>query len=296
MTKNTKTQSNRAKQHLPWILLILGSLIISYPVGATLYNNYQQQQVIKNTKIKIREKNPREVKREVQKARDFNTQLRSGPILDPWLDDYVPDGKDYRRYQSILNFGGVMGHISIPQIKVSLPIYHGTTNDVLRKGVGHLFGTSLPVGGKNTHTVLTAHSGYSGATLFDNLTKLQVGDKFFLDVAQQGLTYRVSSIEVVLPNEKESLRVHEGKDEVTLVTCTPYAVNTHRLLVHAERIPNSPNRPPLEVNQLTDSWQAWMWLAILLPGGGIMLIYLVRKLPVKTRAKSNPHKSSASPK
>ena len=140
-------------------------------------------------------------------------------------------------YNKLLAVGssGVMGTINIPSINVMLPIYHGTSDDVLKKGVGHLKGTSLPVGGTSTHAVLTGHTGLSSAKLFTDLVQLEKGDIFVISVCGQKIAYKVFRTDVVLPKDTKSLRIYEGKDYVTLITCTPYGINSHRLLVRGER-------------------------------------------------------------
>jgi sortase A len=141
-------------------------------------------------------------------------------------------------YKSLLNVNGdgMMGYITITKIDVRLPIYHGTGEDALVHSVGHIEGSSLPIGGKSTHTVISGHRGLPSATLFSNLDKLEVGDTFVITVLGEKLTYEVDQIRVVLPDEVSELDVVEGKDYVTLVTCTPYGINTHRLLVRGHRI------------------------------------------------------------
>lgn len=148
-------------------------------------------------------------------------------------------------YAQQLDMGdaGVMGHLEIPVLKVNLPIYHGCEEEVLQRGVGHLPQTSLPIGGAGTHAALTAHRGLPSAELFSNLDDLKAGDTFVITVLNQTLTYRVFDIEVVEPDDVSSLMPQDGRDLVTLITCTPYAVNTHRLMVHAERVPgDQPSR------------------------------------------------------
>ena len=130
-----------------------------------------------------------------------------------------------------------MGYIRIPKIKVELPIYHGTSETVLQAGVGHFWGTSLPVGGESTHTVLTGHRGLPTKTLFTNMDKLEVGDIFYIKVLGETLAYQIDQILTVLPEETDALSIESGQDYATLVTCTPYAINTHRLLVRGKRIP-----------------------------------------------------------
>lgn len=170
-------------------------------------------------------------------AREYNQILANGHVTltDPFKDEMTRE--DMAEYESLLNLtnDGVMGTIEIPVIDVSLPIYHGTSGTVLEKGVGHLHGTSLPVGGESTHTVLTGHTGLSKAKLFTDLIELEEGDIFFLRVMGENLAYEVDQIKVVLPSELDDLKIVPGEDYCTLVTCTPYGVNSHRLLVRGVR-------------------------------------------------------------
>lgn len=173
----------------------------------------------------------------LQAAREYNQVLANGHVTltDPFEEDVTDE--DLAEYESLLNLmdDGVMGTVEIPVIDVSLPIYHGTSESVLEKGVGHLHGTSLPVGGESTHTVLTGHTGLSKAKLFTDLTELEEGDIFFLRVMGENLAYEVDQIKVVLPSELDDLKIVPGEDYCTLVTCTPYGVNSHRLLVRGVR-------------------------------------------------------------
>lgn len=173
----------------------------------------------------------------LQAAREYNQVLANGHVTltDPFEADKSQE--DLAEYESLLNLtdDGVMGTVEIPVIDVSLPIYHGTSESVLQKGVGHLHGTSLPVGGESTHTVLTGHTGLSKAKLFTDLTEMEEGDIFFLHVMGENLAYEVDQIKVVLPSELDDLKIVPGEDYCTLVTCTPYGVNSHRLLVRGVR-------------------------------------------------------------
>ncbi len=161
----------------------------------------------------------------------FNAQIAADPDAL-----YFPDR--FPSYESTLDVTGtgIMGYITIEKIGVELPIYHGTSDGVLQMAAGHLEGSSLPVGGAGTHAVISAHRGLPSAKLFTNLDELEVGDRFRITVLDRTLTYEVDNISIVLPTETDSLKVSEGKDYVTLVTCTPYGVNTHRLLVRGHRI------------------------------------------------------------
>ena len=195
----------------------------------------------------------------LQAAREYNQVLADGHVTltDPFEED--KSQQDLAEYESLLNLtnDGVMGTVEIPAIDVSLPIYHGTSESVLEKGVGHLHGTSLPVGGESTHTVLTGHTGLSKAKLFTDLTEVEEGDIFFLHVMGENLAYQVDQIKVVLPSELDDLKIVPGEDYCTLVTCTPYGVNSHRLLVRGVRTDyqEAVENPELfEDKEVTSKW------------------------------------------
>ena len=195
----------------------------------------------------------------LQAAREYNQVLANGHVTltDPFEEDVTDE--DLAEYESLLNLmdDGVMGTVEIPVIDVSLPIYHGTSESVLEKGVGHLHGTSLPVGGESTHTVLTGHTGLSKAKLFTDLTEMEEGDIFFLHVMGENLAYEVDQIKVVLPSELDDLKIVPGEDYCTLVTCTPYGVNSHRLLVRGVRTDYQEaveNPETFEDKEVTSKW------------------------------------------
>ena len=162
-------------------------------------------------------------------------------------------------YETLLNVAGdsIMGYVQIPKINVSLPIYHGTGNDSLERGIGHLLGSSLPVGGESTHTILTAHSGMASQKMFSDLPQLKVGDVFYLKVLGETLAYQVDQINTVLPHDTTYLGIEHGEDLCTLVTCTPFGVNTHRLLVRGERIPYEEAEVIVETTQEVVAESTW---------------------------------------
>lgn len=167
-------------------------------------------------------------------AEEYNEQIKQESVPDAFS---VRDGETDSTYESLLNLNGdgMMGYIEIPVIDVKISIYHYTTDETLEKGAGHLFGSSLPVGGESTHAILSAHRGLPSAKLFTDLNLVEKGDVFYLHILDKTLAYEVDQIQTVLPEETDSLAITEGKDYVTLVTCTPYAVNTHRILVRGHR-------------------------------------------------------------
>lgn len=168
-----------------------------------------------------------------------------------------------------------MGALEIPKISLYLPIYHGTSQEVLEKGIGHLEGSSIPIGGKNTHAVLTGHRGLPSAELFSNLDQMERNDEFYIHILGKTLAYRVFNVETVRPEETGHLAIARGQDRVTLVTCTPYGINTHRLLVHARRVPYKEKSSSSRKNNL------WKWLLkqkVLLISTGILILLIIYSL------------------
>lgn len=223
---------------------ILGMLLTLYPATASWFKQWQQSELVNLFTLGVDQMSIQQRAEEFARAVQYNDELTAGAAYDPFTQRLGEAGSEpYNEYLGILSGfpAGLMGRIRIPEIDVDLPIYHGTTEDVLLEGVGHLYGTALPVGGAGTHSVLTAHSGLASAVLFTNLHELEVGDTWTLDVSGETLTYQVISVETIEPNETESLAPEEGRDLMTLVTCTPIGINTHRLLVTGERIPTPPD-------------------------------------------------------
>ncbi|MBN2938760.1 MAG: class C sortase, partial [Collinsella sp.] len=219
------------------LLVLTGLCLLLYPVASDYLNKVEQAKVSNNLRQVVQEATPEDLSAWRQQAIDYNDRLYSGAayVIDPF-DPNAPKTSD-EEYLSCLNLAGdgAMGTIVIPSIGVDLPIYHGVTGEGMDHGVGHEPNSSLPVGGPSTHAVLAGHTGLPSAVIFDKLDKLHVGDYFVLQVLDEDLAYRVTSTEVVLPDDTSSLAIQKDKDLVTLVTCTPYGVNSHRLLIHAER-------------------------------------------------------------
>lgn len=225
------------------LLLIISIIFIILGVGIFLYpsiSNYLAEKnhidIIRNYDNLIVKINEKKINEEKEKARIYNENLSGDPVHDPFVI-----GSGYalpENYKEVLNVSddGVMGYVEIPKISVYLPIYHGTSDEVLEKGVGHIQNTSVPIGGNSTHSILTGHTGLPNAELFTRLDELGIGDIFYIHVLDDVLTYKVFETKVILPDKIDELRILNGKDYVTLVTCTPYGVNSHRLLVKAERV------------------------------------------------------------
>ena len=278
-TQAPDKQKSHLKRRLlaiaPPILLLAGILVLLYPVFATQYNNYRQESIASQFSAVAEDAGPDAVAENLRRADEYNANAAESPILDPWLDAQRPDTEPYQEYLSQLNLNDVMATVKIPSINVNLPIYHGTESATLDKGVGHLFGTALPVGGDSTHTVLTGHTGLGTATMFDQLTSLKEGDVFYIEVPGRHLKYQINDIRVVLPNETETLNKVKGKDLATLITCTPYGINTHRLLVTGERVPMDEEAVAAEAAQVKGAvLKPWM-IAILVAVAIIILVSTV---------------------
>ena len=217
------------------IMIILGIAIILYPVISNHLSKINYQEIIDNYDFKVAKQKNSYNEQLVNEARKYNSSLTSLNITDVFQNQI---GQSSSEYFSVLNVdnNGMMGYISIPKIDIKIPIYHGTSSDILQKGVGHLEGSSIPIGGENTHAVLSAHRGLPSSRLFTDLDQLKVGDTFYIHILDEVLAYRVNQVLVVEPSDIDFLQIVKGKDYVTLVTCTPYAINTHRLLVRGERI------------------------------------------------------------
>lgn len=219
------------------LVLVVAFAVLLYPTVSSYVNEKNSSKVVSNYDAESVRLSHVEKEKMLEDARAYNKEMLSNIDL---IDPFSQGEKSLdARYESLLNIdgSGMMGYIRIPKIKVEIPIYHGTSESVLQAGVGHFWGTSLPVGGESTHTVLTGHRGLPTKTLFTNMGKLVKGDVFYIKVLDETLAYKVDQILTVLPEETEALSIVPGKDYATLVTCTPYAINTHRLLVRGHRIP-----------------------------------------------------------
>lgn len=215
------------------LALLVGLSVMLYPIVSNWWNERHQAKAIATYQKSVEQLDESECERIFAEAEEYNRQLFETPA--PLLNyELMPN------YDKILDISGtgIMGYITIPQLQLELPIYHGTSPEVLNIAVGHLQGSSLPVGGENTHAVISAHRGLPSAKLFSDLDDLAEGDTFTVTVLDRTLTYEVDLISIVLPEETEKLDMIKGMDYVTLTTCTPYGINTHRLLVRGQRVEN----------------------------------------------------------
>lgn len=276
--KPRRTGRAKASPVLAMVLVILGILVMLYPVASTLWNNHLATQAAQDY-AELEQNIPQDVKNtQWEKAHDYNTNRTTGPILDPWLARFDKNNPEYREYLDQLNANDAMARLIFPKVKVDLPVYHGTDSKTLQRGLGHLFGSDLPVGGKDTHSVITGHTGLSNSTMFDNLNKAEEGDAFFVQVSGEKLKYVVDQVKVVLPTETEGLRPVAGKDYITLITCTPYGVNTHRLLVRGHRVPLDESDEDVFNNNHGSGWQWWMYALVAAAAAVLLtLVWWLRK-------------------
>lgn len=218
------------------LFILIGIGIMLFPLISSLYADQNHTQAIRMYDTSISEMERPELILARSKAESYNVSLQQIVSSEnPFTDDFKDQNDGYYELLNIRG-DGIMGYVRIPSIEVSLPIYHGTDDQQLSKGAGHLINSSLPIGGSSTNTVISAHTAYTKSTMFDRLTEMKVGDMFYLHVLDEVLAYEVELSEVVKPHETDLFRIVEGKDLATLVTCYPYGVNSHRLIVRGIRV------------------------------------------------------------
>lgn len=216
------------------MVLVLGLCIISYPTVSDWWNSYHQSQAIATYIAAVEETDPKQIEAMLQAAHKYN----EGLVNDP--DRFTLTNEESADYNSLLNLtsNGLMGYVQIPSIGVNLPVYHGVDETHLQVAIGHIEGSSLPVGGEGTHVAVSGHRGLPSAKLFSDLDQLSDGDIFTFTVLNQTITYEVDQVRIVEPKDLSPLAIDAGKDYATLITCTPYGINTHRLLVRGHRVDN----------------------------------------------------------
>lgn len=267
-------------------LMIVGLSLLVYPLVANTWNNHVQATLVNNYTEAVDtaiSEGSLDVDAELEKAYEYNEELLPSILPDSFAEAEA-NGTD-ETYMSLLNTNGdgIMGYIQIPSINVKLPIFHTTSEEVLQIGVGHLEGSSLPVGGENTHSVLSAHRGLPSATLFTDLDKVQIGEDFFIIIMGEYYAYEVDQIEVVEPDDTSLLQVEDGQDLCTLITCTPYGVNTQRLMVRGHRVPYTPelladaDTPLFGAVSLHTNYLLWVIVGLAIVGAFILVLYILDK-------------------
>lgn len=262
-----KIKMQKIKWLFPIGFIVIGITILCYPKISKELAEKSQVEMIKIYQETIEDTEEEQLAIEYEKAKQYNENI-SEKLLNRG-----------NNYNEILNLSpnGIMSYLEIPKISAKLPIYHGTADDVMKKGVGHLQNTSLPIGGESTHCALTGHTGLVRAEIFTKLDELEINDYFYLTTLEERLVYQVFQIKVVLPTETQDLEIKKGEDLVTLITCTPYGVNTHRLLVQGKRVQENQEETSLEadvtkenmLNKPKNNSKIWIFY-----GGIILLVVL----------------------
>lgn len=280
------------------LMFLIGFGILVYPTVADQWNTYRQSRLISSYENRIQEMEPEDFTAEWEKARAFNDTLTQNSIYGDVFGEEDQELED-TDYWQILNVGGdgVMGYLSIPKINIKLSIYHGTSDEVLQTGVGHLNGTKLPIGGESTHSVLAAHRGLPSARLFTDIDQLEKGDMFYIHVLDETLAYQVDQILDMVDKDdhetlEEALRIQEGKDQVTLFTCTPYGVNSHRLLVRGTRVPYNGEEEieSTPADTMLEAVQNYYMLYLILGLSITLLIILLMRFLMKPKGKNKGRK------
>jgi len=281
------------------LLFLIGFGILAYPTVSNQWNTYRQSRLISNYEQVVSDMQPEDYTKEWEAAREFDSTLVQNNIYGDVFGSDDVDMKD-TDYWKVLNVAGdgVMGYLSIPKINIKLAIYHGTAEDVLQTGIGHMNGTSLPIGGESTHSVLAAHRGLPAARLFTDIDQLKQGDMFYIHVLDETMAYQVDQILDMVDKDdhetlEEALQIQEGKDQVTLFTCTPYGVNSHRLLVRGTRVPYEgeeevENTP---VDSMLRAIQNYYMLYLILGLAVTLLVILIMKFLFDRKGKKGSGKT-----
>ena len=273
------------------LMFLIGFGILVYPTVADQWNTYRQSRLISSYERTISDMEPEDFTAEWEKAQAFNDTLTQNSIYGDVFGEEDQELED-TDYWQVLNVGGdgVMGYLSIPKINIKLSIYHGTSDEVLQTGVGHLNGTKLPIGGENTHSVLAAHRGLPSARLFTDIDQLEKGDMFYIHVLDETLAYQVDQILDMVDKDdhetlEKALQIEEGKDQVTLFTCTPYGVNSHRLLVRGTRVPYNGEEETVStpVDTMLEAVQNYYMIYLILGLSVTLLIILFMRFLMKPR-------------
>ena len=264
---------------ISFVLFAVAGVLLAYPLVSTIINSKYHSDIETAYTAAIEDSNADELEQQRQAAQQYNAMLSGAATITKGGASAPP-----LPYAEQLTEGGVICYIDIPKINVYLPVQHGTGAETLGKSVGHVVGTSLPVGGSSTHAVLSAHSGMASSKLFSDIDQLTEGDTFYIHVLGDTLAYKVDAVHTVLPTETSRLQIEDGKDLVTLVTCTPFGVNTHRLLVRGHRVPYVPEQeaPAAAEKPVASSWTQHYLTGLGVGLGAVAVIggayFLVRRM------------------
>lgn len=273
------------------LLFLAGFGILAYPTVSDQWNTYRQSQLISDYDHAVREMKEEDFEEVWKKARTYNQTFIQNSILTDVFGIQDSDNIRDTDYWKILNVSGdgIMGYITIPKINVKLSIYHGTAEDVLDTGVGHMNGTKLPIGGGGNHSVLSAHRGLPSAKLFSDIDQLEKGDRFYLHILNKDLAYQVDRILPMIDKEdyeslEDAMKIENGQDYVTLFTCTPYGVNTHRLLVRGHRVPYDGELESTPVESMVQAIRTYYMLYLLFGLGVVILVILMMYRVMKRKS------------
>lgn len=289
MEKMIDKKDKKDKKKIAMIIIfILGFAIFLYPAVSNIVNSAAQNKAIYNYKKELKKMTKEEKKKEIEEARKYNESLINTNIKvkDPYGDDKETPDKEEKnevKYISPLDVKNIIGNIEIPRIGLKISIYKGTSELVLQKGAGHMEGSSLPIGGIGSHTALTAHRGLASFRLFRDLDKLKMGDEFYIHNIKGTIAYKVEDIKIVLPDETENLEIDSSRDYATLVTCEPYMINTHRLLVRGSRVAYNPSSKDPKAKEKTNLFYKYRYHIFL-------IIILLLSLIVYRKNKSSINK------
>ncbi len=275
------------------LLFLVGFGILAYPTISDQWNTYRQSKLITDYETAVKEIEEEDYEEIWALARAYNQTFAANSILADVFGIHEEGDIRNTQYYQVLNVtgNGIMGYLTIPKINVKLSIYHGTSEDVLDTGVGHMNGTKLPIGGESNHSVLSAHRGLPSAKLFTDTDQLEKGDRFYLHILNEDLAYEVDRILPMIEKDdfdalEEAMRIEEGKDYVTLFTCTPYGVNSHRLLVRGHRVPYDGELESTLVESMVQAIQNYYMLYLLLGlGVTLLVIFVMRRVIGRKRGK-----------
>lgn len=298
-----RTPSKRRRFALNIVLQVLAMLgigLLVYPDAASWFATFQHNSEISGYVESVEQTPSEERQRILDAAYAYNDTLQPGSLTDPYISEDPDEARStavYSAYEQLLRVSGsdAIGTLSYPRLGIGLPVYHGTADETISRGVGHMFGTSMPVGGPSTHSVMTAHSGLPNAKLFTSLLEAKAGDTFWVSVLGEDHHYRVESTETVLATDSVDLEIHKDEDWVTLFTCAPIGINSHRYMVHAVRIPN-PDSAQADGAIVGDGRTAgFPWWAVWFIGGALITGFVLFAPAKRRRSAGRTTSDTAKP-
>lgn len=276
-----KKKKKKKKRNWPFVLIFLiGALILAYPRISDLYYRVETRSLISEFKEESAKISPEELAERLSLARAYNESLYNAITEDPYSENKLAEGR--AEYARMLEVKEKLGHVEIPKININIPLYAGTSDQVLEMGAGHLEGTSLPIGGNSTHSVITAHTGLPKAKLFTDLNKLEIGDKFYIHNIEGVLAYQVDQVLVIEPTDFKDLLIEPGHDYVTLLTCTPIMVNSHRLIVRGHRVDYV---PAVDEASIAEHAASFMYMYLFYAAIALIVLLLLLLLYLRSKQK-----------